>query len=130
MNHYFVAGLNPFAMRLYKDTIILVIRVLREEISSPGFIPSIFRYRSRYEKYGDFLADAPSFMERMSLEDSATEDTVEGVSDSENESNLVLFGPSHPVMTSHLRATIQNDKLRESGSLGEWLDPWNTQLYL
>lgn len=130
MNHYFVAGPNSFAIRLYKDTIILVIRVLRGEISIPGFIPSIFRYRSRYEKYGDFLADVSSFMERMSLEDSATEDPVEGVSDSENESSLVLFGLSHPVMTSPLRATIQNDMVQENGSLGEWFDPWNTQLYL
>jgi hypothetical protein len=89
-------------MRLYKDTVILVICVLKGEISIPRFIPSIFRYRSPYEKYGDFLSNASDFLERMSLKYSAMEDPIEGASDAENESSLVLFGPSHPLLTSPL----------------------------
>jgi hypothetical protein len=128
--HYFVAGPNSFAMHLYKDSIMLSIRTLRGEISIPGFIPSMFRYRSRYEIFGDFVSNASVFLQKLSLEDSTIEDVAAGRSAFENESSIVLFGPSHPVMTSPLRAKIQHDMMQEIGSLSEWLDPWNTQRYL
>ncbi|KAE8442610.1 hypothetical protein EG329_003033 [Mollisiaceae sp. DMI_Dod_QoI] len=43
---------------------------------------------------------------------------------------LLLFGPSHPVMTQPLRAMIRFEADQEIGQLDEWLDPWNTQQYL
>jgi hypothetical protein len=53
-----------------------------------------------------------------------------GTPDTENEGGIILFGPSHPVMNSVLRATMYQDLVQEVGSVGEWLDPYNTQLYL
>lgn len=127
LSHYFVAGPNSFAMRLYRDTIILSIRVLTGEISIPGFIPSLMRYRFRYEQSDNFVTGAADFLQQLSLQDS---DNVEAMPDTENESGIILFGPSHPVMTSSLRTTMHQDLVHEVGSVGEWLDPYNTQLHL
>jgi hypothetical protein len=122
LSHYSVAGPNSFALRLYKDTITLSIRILQGEISIPGFIPSLMRYRFRYEKSDNYVTRASNFLERLSLQDSAM--------DTENESGIILFSPSHPVMNSVLRVTMYQDLVQEVGSVGEWLDPYNTQLHL
>lgn len=133
LNHYFVAGPNFFAMRLYKDTIILVLKVLRGERNVPGFTPSIFRYRSRYEKFAHFVSTASGFFQQISLDDTTTEAQAEDRSYSAgSQSSLLLFGPSYPEMTSPLRLNIQQDMMaKEIGhSVAESLDPWNTQKYL
>lgn len=130
LSHYFVAGPNSFALRLYKDPIILSIRILQGEISIPGFIPSLMRYRFRYEKSDNYVTGASNFLQRLSLQDPVMDSAAPGTPDTENESGIILFGPSHPVMNSVLRATMYQDLVQEVGSVGEWLDPYNTQLYL
>jgi hypothetical protein len=130
LGHYSVAGPDSFALRLYKDTIIISLRVLQVEISVPGFISSLMRYRFRYEKFDNYVSDASNFLEGLSLENPVTDDAVQRIQNTQNESSIVLFGPAHPVMTSVLRNMIYQDMVQEIGSVGEWLDPWNTQLYL
>lgn len=130
LSHYFVAGPNSFALRLYKDPIILSIRILQGEISTPGFIPSLMRYRFRYEKPDNYVTGASNFLQRLSLQDPVMDSAAPGTPDTENESGILLFGPSHPVMNSVLRATMYQDLVQGVGSVGEGLDPYNTQLYL
>jgi hypothetical protein len=129
LSHYFVAGPDSFALRLYKDTIILSLRILQGEISIPGFIPSLMRYRFRYEKSDYYVSDASDFLRQLSLHDMARSSPA-STPETEGESGIILFGPSHPVMTSLLRATVYQDLAPEVGSVGEWLDSYNTQLYL
>jgi hypothetical protein len=128
LGHYLVAGPDSFALRLYKDTIIMSLRVLQGEISVPGFISSLMRYRFRYEKFDNYVSDASNFLEGLSLENPAH--AAKRMQNTQNKSSIVLFGPTHPVMTSVLRTMMYQDMVQEVGSVSEWLDPWNTQLYL
>ncbi|KAE9365362.1 hypothetical protein N431DRAFT_496467 [Stipitochalara longipes BDJ] len=130
LSHYCVSGPNSFAFRLYRDTIILSIRILQGELSVPGFIPSLMRYRFRYEKSDNYITDASDFLQKLSLQTPAMDGAVKEASGTEDENGIVLFGPSHPVMTSGLRVTMYQDLIEEVGSIREWLDPYDTQLYL
>ncbi|KAL2062208.1 hypothetical protein VTL71DRAFT_6474 [Oculimacula yallundae] len=128
--HYIIAGPNSFAMRLYKDTLILMFQVLRGEISIPGFIPSIGRFRFKYETTANFMSLAEGQLSRMTIGDSDVEMGANPNQTPAAASSLVLFGPSHPVMSAPLRAQIHSEVNYEIGSMSEWLDPWNTQQYL
>ncbi|CZR63829.1 uncharacterized protein PAC_13726 [Phialocephala subalpina] len=128
--HYLAAGPNSFAMRLYKDTLTLMFKALTGELSIPGFIPRIGRYRFRYEQTDDFLEQVRSTLTRMSLEEQDPNYQSTGAETMTSNHKFVLFGPSHPVMTQPLRAMIHRDANREIGELDQWLDPWNTQEYL
>ncbi|KAG4434802.1 hypothetical protein IFR05_009705 [Cadophora sp. M221] len=130
--HYVIAGPNSFAMRLYKDTLILMFQVLRGELSIPGFIPSIGRFRFKYETTANFMELAEGQLSRMMIGDDDFELEM-GANPNQipaAASSLVLFGPSHPVMSAPLRAQIHSEVNHEIGSMSEWLDPWNTQQYL
>ncbi|KAH7311000.1 hypothetical protein BKA65DRAFT_518439 [Rhexocercosporidium sp. MPI-PUGE-AT-0058] len=132
--HYLIAGPNSFALRLYKDTLHLMFRVLRGELSNPGFIPSIGRFRFKYESIATFISLAQGQLSRMSIGDGEVEmggnpnQTPAAAADVQ--SSLVLFGPRHPVMVAPLRKMIHGEVNEEIGSMNEWLDPWNTQQYL
>lgn len=128
--HYVIAGPNSFAMRLYKDTLILMFQVLRGEISIPGFIPSIGRFRFKYETPATFMQLAEGQLSRMTVGDQDVERGANPNHTPAAEASLVLFGPSHPVMSAPLRAQIHTEVNYEIGSMAEWLDPWNTQQYL
>lgn len=127
-----IAGPNSFAMRLYKETLTLMYRVLNGTLLLPGFIPSIGRFRFKYETTSTFMALASGQLSRMSLADSDSSVEMGGNPNDtpEAESSLVLFGPSHPVMEAPLRGLIHSEVNYEIGSMAEWLDPWNTQQYL
>ncbi|KAH7372207.1 hypothetical protein BKA64DRAFT_751004 [Cadophora sp. MPI-SDFR-AT-0126] len=144
--HYTISGYSSFALRLYTDTLSLMLRILRGELSIPGFIPSIARFRFKYETPDTFLSLAGDQLARMSISDpnsnpeaqmetnpnqipkSAAE--IDTGVDIDTNSSVVLFGPSHPVMSAPLRAKIHSEVNYEIGSMSEWLDPWNTQQYL
>ncbi|KAL5325254.1 hypothetical protein ACEPPN_006378 [Leptodophora sp. 'Broadleaf-Isolate-01'] len=128
--HYVIAGPNSFAMRLYKDTLILMFQVLRGELSIPGFIPSIGRFRFKYETTANFMELAEGQLSRMTIGDDDVEMGANPNQAAAAASSLVLFGPSHPVMSAPLRAKIHSEVNHEIGSMSEWLDPWNTQQYL
>ncbi|PVH76281.1 hypothetical protein DL98DRAFT_592335 [Cadophora sp. DSE1049] len=144
--HYTVSGPSSFALRLYTDTLILMFRVLRGEISNPGFIPSIARFRFKYETPDTFLSLAENQLSRMRISESnpnllANKDmranpnqipstATDADAQTDADSSVILFGPSHPVMSAPLRAKIHSEVDYEIGSMSEWLDPWNTQQYL
>ncbi|KAK0105117.1 hypothetical protein ONS95_004521 [Cadophora gregata] len=142
--HYIISGPSSFALRLYTDTILLMFRALRGEVSIPGFIPSIARFRFKYETPDTFMSLAEGQLSRMSISDSdpsletGAKPTQKYAAAFQNEasagvgtdSSVVLFGPSHPVMSAPLRAKIHSAVNYEIGSMSEWLDPWNTQQYL
>lgn len=128
--HYLAAGPSSFAMRLYKDTLTLMLGALTGQISVPGFIPRIGRFRFRHQKTDDFVDQVRNTLAQMSFEENDINLLSTGAQRMSPDDQVVLFGPSHPVMTQPLRAIIHRDANKEIGELDEWLDPWNTQQYL
>jgi len=84
----------------------------------------------RYERSDNYITDASDFLEKLSFQGPTMDSAVEEASGTDDENGIVLFGPSHPVMTSVLRASMYRDLIEEVGSVRECLDPYDTQLYL
>lgn len=117
--HYVIAGPNSLAMRLYTQTLSLMSKALSGEIINPGFIPSIGRFRFKYETPTDFIELARGQLSRMSIGDSDVELGANPNQGPAADGGMVLFGPEHPVMTAALRANIHSDVNYTVGSMAE-----------
>jgi hypothetical protein len=121
-SHYQISGPNSFATRIYMETLMMIILALQGQTDLPGFIPSVFRLRFRYDNPSDFISLATNQLAPMSI--SPPHDNNSPVE------KLVLFGPEDPVMTDPIRGKIYEEIEEREGDLKEWLDPWDTQEHL
>lgn len=127
---YLIGGQRSFATRLYIDTIVMVWKVLRGDIEIPGFIPSICRYRFRYERPDQLIQLIGLQLKRMGIPD-ANNDT--GTEHSESESpgtRLRLFETVQQEALLRIKIKLTTDLELDGESIRDWLDPWGTQQYI
>jgi hypothetical protein len=132
MEPYQISGSNSFALRLYIDTLGVVFQCLQGSITIPGFIPSILRYRFRYEKKDKIMELIGIQLQNMKIDERNTNTYCQT-----NEPLVESIG--HPVMSKSdyenlglapLIVEIAEDATKDGISISSWLDPWNTQKYL
>jgi hypothetical protein len=129
---YQISDTNSFAFRLYVDTLALVVQSMRGDVDIPGFIPSILRYRFRYEKANKLMELISSQLQNMKINENNTDaffQIAEPPIDSTG--RRVMSEKDYRILgLEPLILQIARDAKKDAICVTSWLDPWHTQKYL
>lgn len=117
---YILAGRDSFASFLYFETMVMVVRALRGDISGE-ILGSVFRYKRRYASFDHILTVATGALNML----------LHGSSQDPKRGRIALPKPqSGAPDESIMKAAIAKDLLLNGISETEYLNTWEVERYL